>query len=128
MNQNEMIKYCDQFLGIDKFQDYCPNGLQVEGDSRTVRKIGLGVSISLEFIEKAVALGCDLILTHHGLIWNKESRLIQGPFKKKIHLLLNEGMAAAAYHLPLDTHPEVGNNIQVVKILDLKNPTEFMWR
>ena len=125
MNQNEIIRYCDGYLEIANFHDYCPNGLQVEGDLRTVHKIGLGVSISLEFIEQALAIDCDLILTHHGLIWNKDSRLIQGPFKKKIHLLLNAGVAAAAYHLPLDTHPVVGNNIQIAKLLDLHDPTEF---
>jgi dinuclear metal center YbgI/SA1388 family protein len=125
MNQNDLIKYCDEYLEIDNFHDYCPNGLQVEGDSRTVQKIALGVSISLELIEKALALDCDLILTHHGLIWNKDSRLIEGPFKKKLQLLLSTGIAAAAYHLPLDTHPEVGNNIQVAQLLEIKDPTEF---
>lgn len=120
MKQSELIKYCDVLLNITAVKDYCPNGLQVEGDNRLVKKVALGVSVSLEFIEKAVAKGCDLILTHHGMIWDRDSRVIQGPFKKKIALLLESGIAAAAYHLPLDFHHTFGNNVQLANLLGLK--------
>ena len=75
MNQIEIIQYCDEFLEVDNYSDYCPNGLQVEGDGRKVKKIVIGVSISLDLIEKAIREQADLIITHHGLFWNKEERL-----------------------------------------------------
>ena len=125
MNQSEIIEYCDQLLDITKFKDYCPNGLQIEGDHRQVQKITIGVSISLEFIDKAIKSDSDLIITHHGLIWDKDERIIRGPMRQKIQRLLNHGIAAAAYHLPLDFHPELGNNAQLAMKLDLKNLIPF---
>jgi len=125
MNQNEIIKYCNDLLDIDIFKDYCPNGLQIDGDGRSVKKIAIGVSISLEFINKAIELGADMIITHHGLIWDRDERIIRGPMKKKIHQLLNSGIAAAAYHLPLDFHPELGNNAQLASRLGLKDLSPF---
>ncbi|MCP4757606.1 MAG: Nif3-like dinuclear metal center hexameric protein [Proteobacteria bacterium] len=125
MNQQEIIEYCDDFLNISVFKDYCPNGLQVEGDQRQVRRIALGVSISLEFIEKAIQRKADMIVTHHGLIWDKDDRIIRGPFKRKIQALLESKLAAAAYHLPLDFHPEVGNNIQLARKIGLDRVQEF---
>ena len=119
MKQNELVSYCDQLLKISSIRDYCPNGMQVEGDNREVKKIALGVSISLEFINKAIDLGADMIFTHHGIIWDKDSRRIEGPFRKKVKALLDAGIAAAAYHLPLDFHPELGNNVQLAKLLEL---------
>jgi dinuclear metal center YbgI/SA1388 family protein len=125
MLQSEIIKFSNELLEIEKFNDYCPNGLQIEGDNREVQKIALGVSISLEFIEKAINADADLIITHHGLIWDRDERPIRGPFKRKIHLLLNQGMAAAAYHLPLDFHPEFGNNAQLAAKIGLKDLQPF---
>lgn len=121
MNQIELINYCNHYLAIHQIDDFCPNGLQVEGDNREVKRIALGVSISLEFIEKAIEAKADLIITHHGMIWDKDSRVIQGPYKKKIEKLLRSGIAASSYHLPLDYHLEVGNNIQLGQILGLKD-------
>jgi dinuclear metal center YbgI/SA1388 family protein len=120
MEQHQVIAYCDELLKISTIKDYCPNGLQVEGDNRSVHTIALGVSISLEFIEKAIGIGADLILTHHGMIWDKNSRRITGPFRKKLAALFESGIAAAAYHLPLDFHPRLGNNIQLANCLELK--------
>ncbi len=125
MRQSEIIKSCNELLEIEKFKDYCPNGLQIEGDNREVQKIALGVSISLEFIEKAIKTDADLIITHHGLIWDRDERIIRGPLKRKIHLLLNQGIAAAAYHLPLDFHPEFGNNVQLAEKIGLQNLLPF---
>ena len=121
MKQNELVAYCDDLLNISAIGDFCPNGLQVEGDNREVKKIALGVSISLEFINKAIAINADLIITHHGMIWDKNSRRIQGPFRNKLGELFKTSLAAAAYHLPLDFHPVLGNNIQLAKILELKD-------
>ena len=125
MNQSEIIKQCNELLKIENVKDYCPNGLQIEGDNRQVRKVAIGVSISLEFIEKAVKADADLIITHHGLIWDKDKHIIRGPLKQKIHLLLNQGIAAAAYHLPLDFHPELGNNMQLAIKIGLKDLRPF---
>lgn len=125
MNQKEVVDYCNRFLKISDFDDSCPNGLQVEGDARQVSKICLGVSISIEFIEKAIQNKADLIITHHGLLWNKDDRVIQGPLRKKIKLLLQSGIAAVAYHLPLDYHPKVGNNVQLAKKLGLTKLQEI---
>lgn len=125
MIQSEIIKYCDELLNVEYYKDYCPNGLQIEGDNRQVNKIVIGVSISLEFIEKAIEADADLIITHHGLIWDRDDRIIRGPLKRKIHLLLNHGIAAAAYHLPLDFHPELGNNVQLAEKIGLKELRPF---
>ncbi len=123
MNQIEIITFCNELLAIDDFKDYCPNGLQVEGDNRQVKHVATGVSISLELIEKAIQADADLIITHHGLIWDNAERIIRGPMKQKLRLLLDSGIAAAAYHLPLDFHPEIGNNVQLaarIGLLDLQ--------
>ncbi len=125
MNQSDIIRYCDELLEIDKFKDFCPNGLQVEGDNRQVKKIAIGVSISLDFIEKAIEADADLIITHHGLFWDKDERIVRGPMRQKIHLLLDHGIAAAAYHLPLDFHPELGNNTQLAVRLGLQDTRPF---
>ncbi|MBU2647405.1 Nif3-like dinuclear metal center hexameric protein [bacterium] len=125
MKQTEIIKYCDNLLEIEKFSDYCPNGLQIEGDNRQTVKIAIGVSISLEFIEKAIEQDADLIITHHGLIWNRDERIIRGPLKRKMILLLNHGIAAAAYHLPLDFHPQLGNNAQLADKIGLVDLEPF---
>lgn len=119
MNQSDIIAYCNQLLDIVNHRDYCPNGLQVEGDNRRVQKIAIGVSISLELIEKAIHCNADLIITHHGMIWDKDPRTINGPFRKKIKLLLDNGIATASYHLPLDYHSQLGNNVQLAEILEL---------
>lgn len=121
MKQNEIVRYCDELLRIEAIKDFCPNGLQVEGDDREVKTVALGVSISMEFIQKAMEVGADMIMTHHGLIWDKNSRRIQGPFRKKVMQLLNSGIAAVSYHLPLDFHPELGNNVQLAQTLELKD-------
>lgn len=119
MNQQEIIQYCNDFLSIENFKDYCPNGLQVEGDNREVKKIVTGVSLSEEFIDLAIAEDADLVICHHGMIWNNDDRVIQGPFKRKLYKLMSKGIAAAAYHLPLDFHDVLGNNVQLAKKIGL---------
>ncbi len=121
MKQRDVINYCDQWLNIGDFKDYCPNGLQVAGDDAEVNKITLGVSLTEELIENAITGGSNLILTHHGLFWNKDSKVVTGPYRRKLKLLLEAGIALAAYHLPLDFHHELGNNVQLAKKLRLNN-------
>ena len=119
MNQYELIHFCDTLLQSRSFKDYCPNGLQVEG-SRKIKKIILGVSICEELIDLAIQQKGDMILTHHGLFWDKQENRILGAMKKKLTKLINAGIACAAYHLPLDFHDTIGNNFQLAKKLGLK--------
>lgn len=125
MEQSEVIQFCNSLLSIQSFKDYCPNGLQVEGDKREVKKIITGVSISLELIEQAIDESADLILTHHGMIWDKDERVVRGVFRKRLHKLLSSGIATAAYHLPLDYHPTLGNNIQLCNKLGIIKTSAF---
>lgn len=106
----ELCIYLDRLLiPAFKCDDYCPNGLQVEGHAK-INKVATAVSANLETIEKAAELGIDALIVHHGLFWQKDSYVIQGAKKKKLEILLKQGMSLLAYHLPLDMHQEVGNN------------------
>ena len=112
MFHKELEDYTGRLLEVDRFRDYCPNGLQVEG-SRPIRKIATGVTASLAFLEKARDAGADALFVHHGYFWKGEDPCITGIKKKRIALLMESGMSLFAYHLPLDAHPELGNNAQL---------------
>lgn len=109
ITRNELRHYLDQLLPGNGVQDYAPNGLQVEGKSEITR-LATAVSASLATIEEAVKLKIDALVVHHGLFWNRDSYVIEGSKKKKLQLLLEHGISLFAYHLPLDMHPELGNN------------------
>ena len=87
VDRDDLNHYCNQYLSVSKYKDYCPNGLQVEG-SQTINKIVSGVSANLDFIELAIAEQADAIFVHHGIFWENESNVIVGSKKKKIELLL----------------------------------------
>ena len=114
----EVIGYLDSTLEIDRFRDYAPNGLQVEG-AMEVDTIVTGVSASAELIARAVELGADLIVVHHGLIWGSGLSKIAGPLARRLQLLLGNDVSLAAYHLPLDKHARLGNNAGLCDALDL---------
>lgn len=99
-------------LEPNAFQDYCPNGLQVEG-ARPVQKLVLGVTASQLFLDRAVAAGADAVLVHHGYFWKGEDACITGMKRRRIKALLDAGVSLWAYHLPLDAHPTLGNNAQL---------------
>ncbi len=99
-------------LAPERFKDYGPNGLQVEGKA-DVRKIVSGVTASLALIEAAVAAQADAIFVHHGLFWRGQSGTVTGWMKQRLALLLKHDINLYAYHLPLDAHPELGNNAQL---------------
>ena len=99
-------------LQPDRFKDYGPNGLQVEG-AIAVRKIASGVTASLAFIEAAIALQADTLLVHHGLFWRGQSGCVTGWMRQRLALLLKHDINLFAYHLPLDAHPELGNNARL---------------
>jgi dinuclear metal center YbgI/SA1388 family protein len=112
MDRIELELYLNNFLEIARFKDYCPNGLQVEG-RRRVEKIATGVSASLAFLEAALEWGADAVLVHHGYFWRNESPQITGRKYRRLRTLLANDLNLFAYHLPLDSHPELGNNAQL---------------
>lgn len=103
-----------------RLRDYCPNGLQVEGSSR-VSHVVFGVTASLEFLERSIELGADAVVVHHGILWNYQERSF--PKSSVLHRRLKAALAADlnvfAYHLPLDVHPEVGNNVAFARAAGL---------
>jgi len=105
----EIVAFLDDLLDPGAFADYGPNGLQVPGRDE-VRRIATGVSASLELFERAATGGADLVLVHHGLFWDKAPRALSPPAAARLRALLGADMNLVAYHLPLDAHPEVGNN------------------
>jgi dinuclear metal center YbgI/SA1388 family protein len=112
MDRIELELYLNNLLETGRFKDYCPNGLQVEG-RRRVNKIATGVSASLAFLEAALDWGADALLVHHGYFWRNEAPQITGRKYRRLKLLLSNDISLFAYHLPLDDHPELGNNAQL---------------
>jgi dinuclear metal center YbgI/SA1388 family protein len=104
-----LLAYLEELLQPAIFSDYGPNGLQVPGPE-VVRTVVTGVSASAELFERAAALGADLVVVHHGLFWTGAPLALTPSAKRRLRLLFEHDMALAAYHLPLDGHPEVGNN------------------
>ena len=121
-NRNDIIKFCDEYLKVDTFKDYCYNGLQIEG-KENISKIVTGVSLSRQFIKKAIDEKADMIIVHHGLFKNQlgEPPRIIGIFRDRIKLLLEHDINLCGYHLPLDAHPEIGNNISLARLLELQD-------
>lgn len=118
MNIKELLHYTGQILEVARFHDYCPNGLQVEGRTE-VNHIVSGVTASMALLEAAQAAGADVVLVHHGYFWRGEDACIVGVKKRRIEFLLRHGLNLLAYHLPLDAHPELGNNAQLAQRLGL---------
>jgi dinuclear metal center YbgI/SA1388 family protein len=114
----ELVSYLDDLLEADRFKDYCPNGLQVEGRP-TVRKLVSGVTASQALLEAAHAQQADAILVHHGYFWRGEDSRIVGMKRQRLNTLLQADMSLLAYHLPLDAHPIFGNNAQLGERLGL---------
>lgn len=119
MNLYELETYLNKLLNISKFRDYGPNGLQVEGKVE-VRKIITGVTASQPLLDAAVGLDADAILVHHGYFWKNEASVIRGMKKRRIATLLKHDISLFGYHLPLDAHPELGNNAQLAKLLGIQ--------
>lgn len=114
-----LLKYLNDVLKPYEFEDYCPNGLQIEGDF-TINKIITGVSICDELIESAIKNKANAIIVHHGIFWFKDDYRIYGVKKERIKKLLEHGINLYAYHLPLDNHQTLGNNIQLANLLDIE--------
>ena len=108
----EIVKELKVLLKPDQFRDYCPNGLQVEGKSK-VKKIVSGVTACQALLEQAVVAGADALLVHHGYFWRDESPMITGLKRRRLQFLLQHELNLLAFHLPLDAHAKLGNNIQL---------------
>jgi len=104
----DLLAELDALLEPQRYRDYGPNGLQVSGAVH-VELVVTGVSAHAELFERAADLGADLVLTHHGILWDRAPRRVDGPMRRRLKLLFDHEMALAAYHLPLDGHLEVGN-------------------
>ena len=116
VRRSELQLYLSNLLQVDTFADYCPNGLQVEG-CEIIERLVTGVTASQRLIEEAIAHNAQAILVHHGYFWKGESQTITGIKKSRIATLLEHEMSLFAYHLPLDTHPEFGNNVQLARTM-----------
>jgi dinuclear metal center YbgI/SA1388 family protein len=124
MRMNELETYLNQLLDSAHFHDYCPNGLQVEGRSEVYQLVS-GVTASFDFLQAAVAAGADAVLVHHGYFWRGEDQRIVGMKHRRIALLMAHNISLFSYHLPLDAHPEFGNNIQLARRLNFTETSRF---
>lgn len=121
---DELDNYISTLLETGRFRDYCPNGLQVEGRAG-VGRIATGVSASRHVLEAAQAWGADAVLVHHGYFWRNENPALTGIKRQRIaHLLLHD-VSLLAYHLPLDAHPELGNNARLGQLLGFEAQGRF---
>jgi len=116
---NTLVAECDRFLDAARIVDYCPNGLQVEGRAE-VRRIVSGVTASQALLDAAVEAQADLVLVHHGYFWKNENPCVTGIKQRRLKTLLSHDISLLAYHLPLDLHAEVGNNVQLARRLGLQ--------
>lgn len=124
MQLYELRDYIESLLEVGLFRDYCPNGLQVEGKEK-VQRIATAVTASQKVLEAATALGADALIVHHGYFWRGEPPNLVGIKKRRIAHLLQHGVSLLAYHLPLDAHPELGNNAQLAHHLGLERTGVF---
>ncbi|MFQ3250723.1 MAG: dinuclear metal center YbgI/SA1388 family protein [Glaciecola sp.] len=118
MKRHEFITLIDELLQPDLINDYCPNGLQVEG-SEEINRVITGVTASQALIDAAIKQQADCVLVHHGYFWKGESQAITGIKMRRIKSLLTHNINLLAYHLPIDIHPELGNNAQLGKLLNI---------
>lgn len=116
---NELVSYTDTLMGSSRYRDYCPNGLQIQGKPE-IRSIVSAVTASQDVIQAAIERDADLLLVHHGYFWKAEDPCITGIKYQRIKMLLHNDISLLAYHLPLDGHPELGNNAQLARVLDLQ--------
>ena len=114
-----LLDEANRWLEPEKFQDYCPNGLQVQGADH-VGVLVSGVTASQALIDQAVALKADAVIVHHGYFWKGEDPCVVGIKQKRLKALLENNISLLAYHLPLDAHPDFGNNAQLAKLLGIE--------
>ncbi len=118
VGRDELLRFLDQTLKPDAFKDGCPNGLQVYGREQ-IEKLATCVSVSREFFELAGKARADTLLVHHGLFWDRDTRVIHPHMGERLKLLLDNQTNLLAFHLPLDAHRELGNNARLADLLEL---------
>lgn len=124
LTPQDLAEHLDQLLDASRDKDFGPNGLQVDG-RRPIRHIATGVSACSELFERARDAGADAVLVHHGLFWEGLPRQLTGAQYRRVATLIDAGMALLAYHLPLDRHAELGNNVLAAKRLGLYSLEPF---
>jgi dinuclear metal center YbgI/SA1388 family protein len=122
--RDEILVWASEYLDLGSYPDYGPMGLQVAG-AGDVRKIACGVSASRELFQRAAAAGAQLVIVHHGLLWDKEPRVVGPVMRERLRALFDADMTLAAYHLALDAHPEVGNNALLAGELGVERKRRF---
>lgn len=125
IERDTLLSYCDGLLNVGAFADYAPNGLQVEGRTG-IGRIVSGVTASQALLDAAVELKADAVLVHHGYFWKGEDARITGMKRRRLATLLAHEINLIAYHLPLDGHPELGNNAQWARALGLIETQGFI--
>ncbi len=123
-DRNQVIAFCDELLEIGRFTDYGPNGLQVPG-TLEIGSVVSGVSANLELIERSIDAGADLLIAHHGLFWDFHPRALSEQMAARLRAALGAGLNVAGYHLPLDAHPEIGNNALLCEALGFERSDTF---
>ncbi len=123
--RDEIIDYAAELLDLDSFEDYGPQGLQVAGAEEVTRVI-CAVSSSLELFERAAEAGAQLVIVHHGLLWNNDPRTIDLRVKRRLQTLFDADINLAAYHLAIDAHPEIGNNALLARELGVEVDGPFL--
>ena len=114
----KLTEFCDDYLSAHAFQDYAPNGLQVNG-GRPIQRIVTGVTACEALIDAAIADNADTIMVHHGYFWKGEPAPLTGMKGQRIRKLMQHGISLIGYHLPLDAHPVIGNNAKLAESLDM---------
>lgn len=122
--RDEIIAFCDELLDVGAYPDYGPVGLQVVGAAE-VRKVVCGVSASRELFERAAEAEAQLVIVHHGLFWEKESRVVDSIVRGRLQALFEADLTLLGYHLALDAHPEIGNNAYLCRELGVEPERRF---
>jgi dinuclear metal center YbgI/SA1388 family protein len=121
---DEIVSFLDELLEAPDFPDHGPNGLQVPG-AKEVTVVATGVSAHLDLFERAAGAGAQLVIAHHGLFWDFHPRSVSPTMKERLRVLFDNDISLAGYHLPLDAHPEVGNNALICAALGLERAEPF---
>ncbi len=125
IDRDTLLEHLDELLAASAFADYGPNGLQIPG-AREIDTVATGVSAGLELFERAAAQGAQLVLCHHGLFWEGDPRALSEAMVRRLRALFDHDISLAAYHLPLDAHPALGNNALLADALGVEERAPFV--
>jgi dinuclear metal center YbgI/SA1388 family protein len=123
--RDDILDFARELLDLDAFEDYGPMGLQVVGADE-VTKVAAAVSSSLEAFRRAAEAGAQLLIVHHGMLWHSDSRVVDRPTRRRLEALFAADITLAAYHLALDAHPEIGNNVLLARLLGVSSPEKML--